>query len=116
FNDASTIDAGATARCSLTFYPPGDEDYFRWWGQSGITYRVFTNNLQPGIDTHLRVYDTNQNQMGENDDQSPGSRNSSFEFTATVTGYYYARVVNTVPGDPIDKTYCFEVSRSVQPT
>lgn len=116
FNEASQIDAGAAARCNLTFYPPGDEDYFRWWAQAGISYRVSTSNLEAGIDTLLRVYNTNQNQIGENDDQSPGSRNSSFEFTASVTGYYYARVVNTIPGDPVDKTYCFEVSRFVQAT
>lgn len=116
FDTASTIEAGAPARCSLTFYPPGDEDYFRWWGQAGISYRVFTSNLAPGIDTFLRVYNTNQNLIAENDDQTPGGRVSSVEFTASVTGYYYARVVNTVPGDPVDKTYCFEVSRFVQAT
>lgn len=116
FNEASSIDAGAAARCSLTFYPPGDQDYFRWWGQAGVTYEVATSNLVAGIDTLLRVYDSNQNQIGENDDQSPGSRNSFFSFTAAQDGYYYARVTNTIPGDPVNKTYCFGVARLIAPT
>lgn len=116
FDEASNVDAGGAAKCSLTFYPPGDEDYFRWWGQAGISYRVFTRDLAAGIDTNLRVYDTNQNQIAQNNDETPGSRNSSIEFTASVTGFYYALVTNTIPGDPVGRTYCFEVTRFVEPT
>ncbi|MBX3057247.1 MAG: pre-peptidase C-terminal domain-containing protein [Anaerolineae bacterium] len=116
FNEASNVDAGGAARCNLTFYPPGDQDFFRWWGQAGISYRVFTRDLDAGLDTQLQVFDTNQNLIAENDDETPGGRSSSVTFTANVTGFYFARVINTIPGDPVDKTYCFEVSRFLQPT
>ncbi|GIK58870.1 MAG: hypothetical protein HND44_09955 [Chloroflexi bacterium] len=116
FNEASNVDAGGAARCNLTFYPPGDQDFFRWWGQTGISYRVFTRDLAAGLDTQLQVFDTNQNLIAENDDETPGGRSSSVTFTANVTGFYFARVINTIPGDPVDKTYCFEVSRFLQPT
>jgi hypothetical protein len=116
FAEASSVDAGATARCNLTLYPPGDEDFFQWWGQAGITYIISTSDLSAGLDTYLRVYNTNQQQIGENDDESPGSRNSSFEFTASTNGFYFARVINTVPGELVNRTYCFEVAREVAPT
>lgn len=116
FNEASNVDAGGAARCNLTFYPPGDQDFFRWWGQAGISYRVFTRDLDAGLDTQLQVFDTNQNLIAENDDESPGGRTSSVTFTANVTGFYFARVINIIPGDPVDKTYCFEVSRFLEPT
>ncbi|HRQ42488.1 MAG TPA: hypothetical protein PLD25_31625 [Chloroflexota bacterium] len=116
FNEASNVDAGGAARCNLTFYPPGDQDFFRWWGQAGISYRVFTRDLAAGLDTQLQVFNTNQNLIGENDDETPGGRSSSFTFTANVTGFYFARVINIIPGDPVDKTYCFEVSRFLEPT
>ncbi|MCL4264001.1 MAG: pre-peptidase C-terminal domain-containing protein [Anaerolineae bacterium] len=116
FNEASNVDAGGAARCNLTFYPPGDQDFFRWWGQAGISYRVFTRDLDAGLDTQLQVFDTNQNLIAENDDESPGGRTSSVTFSANVTGFYFARVINIIPGDPVDKTYCFEVSRFLEPT
>lgn len=116
FNEASNVDAGGAARCNLTFYPPGDQDFFRWWGQAGISYRVFTRDLAAGLDTQLQVFNTNQNLIAENDDETPGGRSSSVTFTANVTGFYFARVINTIPGDPVDKTYCFEVSRFLDPT
>ncbi len=116
FNEASNVDAGGAARCNLTFYPPGDQDFFRWWGQAGISYRVFTRDLDAGLDTQLQVFDTNQNLIAENDDETPGGRSSSVTFTANTNGFYFARVINTIPGDPVDKTYCFEVTRFLQPT
>jgi hypothetical protein len=116
FNEASNVDAGGAARCSLTFYPPGDQDFFRWWGQAGISYRVFTRDLAAGLDTQLQVFNTNQNLIAENDDETPGGRSSSVTFTANTNGFYFARVINTIPGDPVDKTYCFEVSRFLEPT
>lgn len=116
FTQASDISPGASATCNLTFYPPGDEDYFRWWGKAGITYIVSTSSLTAGLDTTMDVYDINQNLITSNDDVSAGEFRSEVEFTAGATGYYYARVRNKTPIDPVNKTYCFEVEQTVQPT
>lgn len=116
FSEASDTAADAPTICSLTFYPPGDEDYFRWWGKAGITYIIATSNLTPGLDTTLDVYSSNQNLLGSNDDQSPGNFASSVTFTANADGYFYARVRNKAPGDPVNKTYCFRVTQTVQDT
>ena len=116
FADASEITVGASATCNLTFYPPGDEDFFTWWGQAGVTYEIATSNLDAGLDTYLRIYSSNQNLLGENDDESPGSRNSKVTFTANSNNFFYARVVNTIPGDPVDKKYCISITSTVLPT
>lgn len=116
FNEASDVNAGSPATCNLTFYPLGDEDYFRWWGVSGVSYTVATSNLVPGLDTVLYVYSANQNLIGQNNDVTPGDFSSSVTFTANNTGYFYARVINQQPGDPVNKTYCFRVTQFVAPT
>jgi hypothetical protein len=116
FAQASETASGATALCNLTFYPPGDEDYFRWWGKAGINYTVQTNNLNPAIDTVLVVFNINQQQIAENDDVEPGNFRSQTTFTANADGFYYARVSNKSPGDPVDKRYCFQITQTVSPT
>lgn len=116
FSQASDTAANAAKICSLTFYPPGDEDYFRWWGKAGITYIVTTSDLTAGLDTTLDVYSGNQNLIGSNDDQAPGNFASQVTFTANSDGYFYARVRNKAPGDPVNKTYCFQVTQTVSAT
>ncbi len=116
FNEAAETAADAADLCNLTFYPPGDQDYFRWWGKAGITYIVTTSNLDAGLDTVLDVYNTNQSLIATNDDVSAGIFRSEVRFTAGTDGYYYARVTNKTPIDPVNKRYCFGVDSSVQPT
>ncbi|MCP4359251.1 MAG: hypothetical protein GY796_14655 [Chloroflexi bacterium] len=116
FDEASATAADAPKLCSLTFYPPGDQDYFRWWGKAGVSYLIATSDLDPAIDTVLEVYDTNQNLIFYNDDVSPGDFRSEAPITANVDGYYFARVTNKSPGDPVDKTYCFQVTQFISPT
>lgn len=116
FNEASEIAPGAAARCNLTFFPPGDEDYFRWWAKSGITYVISTSQLASGLDTTLDVYDVNRNLIASNDDVSAGIFASQVRVTANTTGYYFARVRNKTPVNPVDRTYCFEVAQIVQNT
>ncbi|MBK8905512.1 MAG: hypothetical protein IPM53_30295 [Anaerolineaceae bacterium] len=116
FNEAAETAADAADLCNLTFYPPGDQDYFRWWGKAGITYIVTTSDLAAGLDTVLDVYNTNQSLIATNDDVSTGIFRSEVRFTAGSDGYYYARVTNKTPIDPVNKRYCFAVDSSVQPT
>lgn len=116
FNEATETAADAADLCNMTFYPPGDQDYFRWWGKAGITYIVATSDLDAGIDTVLDVYNTNQSLIASNDDVSPGIFRSEVRFTANVDGYYYARVTNKSPIDPVNRLYCFDVDSTVDPT
>lgn len=116
FGEAAETAADAADLCNLTFYPPGDQDYFRWWGKAGITYIVTTSNLDAGLDTVLDVYNTNQSLIATNDDVSAGVFRSEVRFTAGTDGYYYARVTNKTPIDPVNKRYCFGVDSSVEPT
>lgn len=116
FNEATETAADAADLCNLTFYPPGDQDFFRWWGKAGITYVVYTSNLSAGVDTVLDVYNPNQSLISNNDDVSPGLFRSEVRFTASSDGYYYARVTSKSPVDPVNKFYCFEIDSSVSPT
>ncbi|WP_420642139.1 Calx-beta domain-containing protein [Candidatus Leptofilum sp.] len=116
FNEATETAADAAELCDLTFYPPGDQDYFRWWGKAGITYIIYTSDLDAGLDTVLDVYDINQSLIASNDDIAPGIFASEIQFTANSDGYYYARVTNKSPVDPVNKLYCFEVDSTVEPT
>jgi hypothetical protein len=116
FTEASETIADAADHCDLTFYPPGDQDYFRWWGKAGITYVVTTSDLDPALDTVLDVYNSNQSLIASNDDIAPGFFQSEVRFTASSDGYYYARVTNKSPTDPISKLYCFGVDATVSDT
>lgn len=116
FTEASETVADAADFCDLTFYPPGDPDYFRWWGKSGITYIVSTSDLDPALDTVLDVYNSSQSLISSNDDVAPGNFESEVRFTASADGYYYARVTNKSPTDPISKLYCFGVNSTVSDT
>jgi hypothetical protein len=116
FNEATETSADAADLCDLTFYPPGDQDYFRWWGKAGITYIITTSDLDPGLDTVLDVYNTNQSLIASNDDVAPGIFRSEVRFTASTDGYYYARATNKSPVDPVNKLYCFGVNFTVAAT
>ncbi len=116
FTEASETIPDAADHCDLTFYPPGDQDYFRWWGKAGITYIVKTSDLNPALDTVLDVYNSSQSLISSNDDLAPGFFQSEVRFTAAADGYYYARVTNKTPIDPISKLYCFGVDATVSST
>jgi hypothetical protein len=108
--DATTIAANANPTCALTLWPAGDLDYFRFVAKAGASYEVLTLNLSPGLDTVLTLYDSQGNQIAENDDYQFNSLASKVSFAPSGDGYYYARVTNTGPGDPANKTYCIEVN------
>lgn len=116
FSQAAETIADATDLCNLTFYPPGDQDYFRWWGRAGITYIVSTSNVNAALDTVLDIYNANQALIANNDDAAPGLARSEVRFTASSDGYYYARVTNKTPTDPVNKLYCFGIDSSVSNT
>lgn len=92
-----------------SLWPQGDIDYFRFFAKAGSAYEVLTRDLDAGLDTFLKVYDRNGNEIGNNDDSSALSRASSVTFSAGVDAFYYASVTNLNPTDPADQTYSFEV-------
>ncbi len=108
--------ANAALLCDITLWPTGDEDYFSFWGRKGLFYIIFTEQLDPGIDTFMRVYNAQGNEIGSNDDISVGKRASQVSFKANADGFYYAQIVNQDPTDPTNKTYCFGVDEIVPPT
>lgn len=117
FNQAGDIIVGGGEVCNLTLWPIGDVDFFRFAGKAGANYTVETDNLRPGLDTVLSVYDTNLKLIGTNDDSEPPDNASRVSFTAKADGFYYAQVTNRDPTDPTNKTYCLEVIElTPQPT
>lgn len=107
--DAYTTAADATKLCNITFWPTGDQDYFRFWGRAGSTYEVFTSDLEAGIDTVLTVLDPSGNVMSTNDDVAIGDRSSKVFISAVSDGFHFARILNRDPSNPADKKYCFAV-------
>jgi hypothetical protein len=114
FADATEIAAGQEF-CNLTLWPTGDQDYFTFFAKAGFTYRVFTDNLNPGLDTVLTVYDPQGDVIATNDDFQ-GNRRSQVEFRADNDGFYFARILNQDLSDPADKRFCFEVNELPPPT
>ncbi len=108
--------SSGTKICSITLWPQGDLDYFRFVGKAGSYYDVLTSDLDPGVDTALKVFDTQGNLIDSNDDFEVGNRRSQVTIAANANGFYYARIENRDPSDPANKTYCFEVREITPPT
>jgi hypothetical protein len=116
FAESYAVGVGAST-CSITFWPAGDIDYFHFFAKRGSTYRVFTDDLSPGIDTVLTLYNSSGTEIARNDDVGEiGTVRSEIQFTAGADGFYYARITNKDPSDPTGKTYCFEVEEIAAPT
>ncbi len=117
FNDAYQIQPGAAATCQLTLWPPGDQDFFSFAVKNGTYYRIATDQLSPGLDTVLTIFDQAGRAIAENDDSGlPGEFQSEVIVQAGANGFYFARVVNKSPADAANKTYCLSVVAMEQPT
>ena len=115
--EAHEVQPDAAAICQLTLWPPGDLDFYRFAVKSGTFYQLTTSDLSPGIDTVLKVYNQNGEAIAENDDfGAAGELRSHVVVQAGATGFYYARVVNKSPADAANRTYCFGIDASEQPT
>jgi hypothetical protein len=115
--EAYEVQPNAPAICQLTLWPPGDLDFYRFAVKSGTFYQLTTSDLSPGIDTVLKVYNQNGEAIAENDDfGAAGELRSHVVIQAGATGFYYARVVNKSPADAANRTYCFGIDASEQPT
>ncbi len=77
-----------------SFYPVGDENWFKFWTKAGYWYQATTSELS-GIDTYMEIRDRN-NAVIESDDDSGGGYASQAQWEAGYNGYYYIRVTNKV--------------------
>ena len=111
FADATSIAAGQRL-CNITLWPTGDEDFFTFFAKDGFSYEIFTDDLEPGLDTVMTIYGPQGNVIATSDDFG-GERRSEVEIRANQDGFYFARIINQDPSDPADKTYCFEVAEIV---
>lgn len=117
FEEAYQIQPDAPATCQLTLWPPGDKDYYAFAVKAGTFYKIMTDQLSPGLDTVLKIYNQSGGPIAENDDiGSAGQFQSQVVIQSDTTGFYYARVVNKSPADAANKTYCLAIDAMEQPT
>ena len=117
FEEAFQIQPDASATCQLTLWPPGDQDVYSFAVKAGTHYKILTDQLSPGLDTVLKIYNQNGSPIAENDDFGvAGQFQSQVVVQAGATGLYYARVVNKSPADAANKTYCLAIDAMEQPT
>ena len=115
--EAHEIQPDAPATCQLTLWPPGDQDFYRFAVKNGTFYQIRTDQLSPGIDTVLTIYNQNGQAIAENDDfGGAGQFQSQVNVQADTTGIYFARVVNKSPADAANRTYCLIIDATEQPT
>jgi hypothetical protein len=111
--DATDYLVGNGQRCSLTLWPVGDVDYYKFYARTGSVYQITTDIKSPGLDTFMRVYDSNFNVVGTNDNYQDLGGNSQFVVTAGWNGYYFVEITNVNASNPAGKTYCIDVTQVV---
>ena len=100
----------------LSFYPPGDSDYFRFAikpSQAGLTLTLDTY-AEIGIDTVISLLGSDGNEIASNDDNSPTEPRSHLAMTASP-GEYVVAIRNHAAGRPDFKTYRLEIGLVAQP-
>jgi hypothetical protein len=94
----------------LSFYPPGDSDYFRFAikpSQAGLTLTLDTY-AEIGIDTVISLIGIDGGEIASNDDLSPTEPRSHLAMTARP-GAYVVAIRNHDAGRPDFKTYRLEI-------
>ncbi|MCL4868496.1 MAG: hypothetical protein KJ063_05990 [Anaerolineae bacterium] len=76
-----------------------DNDYYRLWILSGVTYTCLTDDLSPFTDTNMILYDHNRNLIAGNNDRALGDPRSEVIYYAPYTGWLYILVGSVVPVD-----------------
>ncbi|MEM7798679.1 MAG: Calx-beta domain-containing protein [Chloroflexota bacterium] len=118
---AYTLDTETNIHCTnndATFWPAGDEDFYRFWARKGQEY-VVTSEVSEGIDTIMTLYDPEGHLWLRNDNNLPGVRTSEIRFTSDRDAYHFVSLVNEDPSDPANKFYCIrftENSPTLTPT
>lgn len=109
---ATPIAIGSPAQAN--FHGTEDQDWFRFTAQGGVTYTLQTSNLGTAADTYLYLYGTDGSTLLASNDDYDGSLASYLEWTAPVTGTYYAMVRGWNPSaGGCGTTYDFAVARAL---
>jgi hypothetical protein len=85
-----------------------DNDFYQLWQKPGLHYSCSTENLAPGMDTNIILYDANQGGMMGNDDCTAGAFNSCVAWTSSYTGWVYFLIGSVVNPPPSTSTYDFK--------
>ena len=95
-NDASSATSvGLSAATAGRIDYAADADWFKVSLVNGVGYDFMTQTLGGGMDTILRLMDTNGTTMiAENDDVQAGMMESRLSFTAPANGDYWLAVVH----------------------
>jgi hypothetical protein len=81
--------------CKDPTAPNNDEDWAKVINLQAFTvYDFRTDNLGSNVDTIVSLYDSAGAFLASNDDETPGSRNSSLIYTTTTGATLYVQVVN----------------------
>jgi len=83
-DQASEIEVGSFQTHNL--HVTGDQDWVCFQATAGTDYIVETLNLEERIDTHLSLYDSDGEQLAEDDDSGPETLSSGLSWSARESG------------------------------
>jgi hypothetical protein len=96
--------------------PAGDVDWVPIQMNTNSTYTLSASAVGSTVDTVLRLFDSSNNLIAE--DNSPGSRNSVINFRPTTSGLFRAQITdaNNQGGSGPNFLYNFSISSTLVPT
>jgi hypothetical protein len=87
-----------------TIHRRDDRDWFRFTAQQGRTYHIRVENLTPGADTVLTLYNANGAVLAKNDNYSLDVLWSGLDWQAPADGVYYFMITGWT-ADPLGFAY-----------
>lgn len=92
-----------------------DRDWFGIYGIAGITYNIQTQNLAPGVDTILTLYDKDGETILVTDDNSGDGTGSIINYVVPENAVYYVQA-SPAPGSAYgcDSSYQITISSNMQ--
>ncbi len=92
-----------------TIHRRDDRDWFRFTAQQGRTYHILVENLSPGADTVLTLYDANAAFVAKNDNYTRDVLWSGLDWVAPVSATYYFMITGWT-ADPLGFAYDVSIS------
>jgi hypothetical protein len=113
--NAKPIAVNGGPQTGRTIHVAGDEDWVKFWALAGNQYTIQTDDLAPGNDTWLYLYNAQMSLLASNNDIDPPpppvDPASRIQWTALANGTYYVKVEHDSEetGDP-SLSYSLEVT------
>ena len=82
---------------SHNFDSLADQDWVKFEAQGGVTYTLYTSDLDDGADTYLYLYDTDGTTLLASNDDHSGTLASRIDWAAPTEGTYYLLVKHWNP-------------------